>query len=388
MSDYYDTLGIAKGATAEEVKKAYRKNALKYHPDKNPGDPQAEAQFKKLSEAYEVLGDEKKRSIYDQYGAEALKGGGGFGGGGFPGGGGAGFESMEEALRTFMGAFGGGGGGGAESMFGSMFGFENEAQGPKQGASKKMNLTVSFEEAVKGIEKEVALTNYVGCAKCEGSGAASASSVKRCTRCQGSGQVHQSRGFFSMTSVCPGCHGQGKIITDPCRECTGAGRVKKKENIKIKIPAGVDSGMRLRMAGYGDAGEGRAPAGDLYVFLTVKPHDFFERDGDNVIIEVPLGFGEAALGCKKEIPSPHGGTCKVTIAEGTQTGKVFRVKGEGIPNVHGQGKGDLLIKVVLETPVSLSNKQKELLTEFGELEKAENSPRKRGFLDKVKSFFA
>lgn len=385
MSDYYAVLGVERGASQEEIKKAYRKKALQYHPDKNPGDAKAEANFKELSEAYEVLSDEKKRQIYDQYGADALRGAGGFGGGGAPGGG---FSSMEEALRTFMGAFGGAGGR-SDSIFDSFFGFEGEGgdAGPRQGASKKMNLSLSFEEAVRGAEKSVLLNNYVSCKKCNGLGAASEKGIKKCSRCHGSGQIHQTRGFFSMTSGCPQCEGSGKTITDPCTECRGSGRVKQKEQVSINIPAGIDTGMRLRMAGYGDAGEGGGPPGDLYVSITVEPHDFFERQGDDVILELPVSFSEAALGCKKDLPTPHGTSCRITLPEGTQTGKVFRVKNEGFPNVHGQGKGDLLVRIILETPVGLNDKQKELLTTFADLEGSQNSPRKRTFFDKVKSFF-
>ncbi|MBS0648270.1 MAG: molecular chaperone DnaJ [Verrucomicrobia bacterium] len=383
MSDYYNVLGISKTATADEIKKAYRKNALKYHPDKNPGDPAAEKKFKEISEAYEVLSDDKKRQIYDQYGADALRGG--MGGG--PGGMGGGFSSMEEALRTFMGAFGGGGGG--ESIFDSFFGggFEQEQQGAQQGASKKMNINITFEEAVNGTEKEAAITNYISCSRCDGSGAASASAIKKCGRCNGSGMVHQSRGFFSMSSPCPTCQGHGKTISDPCKECHGEGRQKKKQNVTIKIPAGVDNGMRIRMGGYGDAGVGGGQPGDLYVYINVEPHAVFQRDGDDVIIELPITFTEAALGCKKEIPSPVGNPLRIEIPEGTQPDKVLRIKGKGVPNVHGQGEGDLLVRVSIETPVRLSDKQKDLLQKFAELETESNSPRKKNFFDKMKSFF-
>lgn len=389
MSDYYSVLGVSKQASQEEIKKAYRRNAVKYHPDKNPGDPSAEKKFKEISEAYEILSDDKKKQIYDQYGKEALKGGMGGGPGGM---GGQGFSSMDEALRTFMGAFGGNGGGG-DSIFDSIFGFENEAtdaasrQGV-QGASKKMNLTVSFEEAVKGVEKEASIINYASCSSCEGSGAASAADIKKCTRCQGSGYTHQSRGFFSMSAPCSSCHGAGKTIAKPCEECRGAGRIKKKETIKIKVPPGVDNGMRLRLSGKGDAGAGGGSPGDLYVYVSVEPHPFFQREGDDVVLELPLSFTEAALGCKKEIPTSTGGNARLTIPEGTQTDKLFRVNKGGVPNVHGQGVGDLIVKVVVETPVRLSEKQKELLTSFGELEKEQNSPRKKNFFDKIKNLFS
>jgi molecular chaperone DnaJ len=385
MTDYYSVLGTTQGATQEEIKKAYRKSALKYHPDKNPGDKQAEAKFKEISEAYEVLSDEKKRQIYDRYGADAVKGAAGMGGAG--GGGQGGFSSMEEALRTFMNAFGGGS---SDSIFESFFGFgsEDSEAGGRQGASKKMNLTVSFEEAVRGVEKEVILNNLASCEKCNGSGAASASAIKKCIRCHGAGQVQQTRGFFSMSSICPQCQGRGKVVTESCSDCKGAGRVKKKEQLTIKIPPGIDSGMRMRVGGYGDAGENGGPPGDLYVYITVEPHEVFAREGDDITIELPISFTEAALGCKKELPTPGGGVTRITIPEGTQTGKKFRVPKEGLPNVHGQGKGDLFVTVTIETPVSLSAEQKNLLKSFAELEGAQNSPRKRTFLDKLKVFFS
>ncbi|MGR3912698.1 MAG: molecular chaperone DnaJ [Candidatus Rhabdochlamydia sp.] len=380
MTDYYATLGISKTATADEIKKAYRKNALKYHPDKNQGDPSAEKQFKQISEAYEVLSDPQKKQIYDQYGAEALQGN--MGGGGYSSGG---FSSMEEALRTFMGAFGGGGGGGG---FESIFGFESsESSSAQQGSSKKMNLNISFEESIKGVEKEASITNYQTCDSCHGSGAASSSAIKKCTQCKGSGTVHQSRGFFSMSSPCPSCQGRGKTITDRCKGCLGQGRVKKKQTISIKVPAGIDNGMRMRMGGYGDAGIDGGPAGDLYIYVNVEPHPVFKRDGDNVIIELPISFTEAALGTKKEIPSPHGKSMKIEIPEGTQPGHTLRIRGKGAPNVHAQGIGDLLVHISVETPIRLSEKQKELLEKFSHLEVEDNSPRKKGFFDKVKAFF-
>ncbi len=386
MTDYYAVLGIGKSATQEEIKKAYRKSALKYHPDKNPGDAQAEAKFKEISEAYEVLSSEDKRQLYDRYGADALRGAGSMGGRGGPGQ--PGFASMEEALRTFMNAFGGGGGG--DSIFESFFGFDAEdaEHGGRQGTSKKMNLSIPFEDAVRGTEKEVLLNNFVCCDKCQGSGAASASALKKCIRCHGAGQVHQTRGFFSMASICPQCRGRGKVVTEACTDCQGNGRVKKKERLTINIPPGVDSGMRMRIGGHGDAGEGGGPPGDLYVYITVEPHEVFTREGDDVIIELPISFAEAALGCEKELPTPDSGSTRITIPEGTQSGKVFRMRAKGVLNVHGQGKGDLLIKVTVETPVGLSSKQKELLQTFAESEGPQNSPRKRTFLDKLKVFFS
>jgi molecular chaperone DnaJ len=378
MTDYYETLGVSRDASPEEIKKAYRKMALKYHPDKNQGDAAAEAKFKEVAEAYEVLSDQEKRRIYDQYGAEGLAGAAG-------GPGMHGFANMDEALRTFMGAFGGSG---VDSIFDTFFGGEGRG-GPaaRQGASKKAVIKLSFAEAAKGVEKELAITNFVTCSTCDGSGAARPNAVSQCQTCGGAGQVFQTRGFFSMSTVCPTCHGDGRVIKDPCQECRGQGRKKEKQRVKVHIPAGVDDGMRLRMSGYGDAGEGGGPSGDLYVFIKVEPHPLFVRDGDDLRLELPVGFAEAGLGCKKEIPTLHG-SAKLTVPAGTQSGKVFRVRGEGMTNVHGHGQGDLLVKVVIETPTKLSGKQKELLKEFGELEELNQTPKKKSFAERAGDFFA
>ncbi len=386
--DYYATLGIARGATPEEIKKAYRKKALECHPDRNQGNPKAEEQFKAVSEAYEVLSDENRRRIYDQYGEEGLKGAGVGGAGGFPGGSG-GFSSMEEALRTFMGAFGGGRGGG-ESVFESFFGggsFEEEG-GARKGTSKKATVKISFQEAARGVEKELSIANYISCNDCNGLGAKSRAGIQACRTCQGKGQIYQSRGFFSMSSTCPHCNGAGQTITDPCKTCHGAGRVKEKQRIKIRIPAGVDNGMRLKMAGYGDAGEAGGAPGDLFVYIEVEPHEAFTREGDDVYLDLPITFTEAALGVKKEVPTPFGEHARIQIPEGTQMGKLLRISGKGFPNVHGQGHGDLLVRIAVETPVRLSEKQKQLLRSFEELEAPQNHPRKKTFFEKIKVFFS
>lgn len=382
MSDYYELLGVAKSASADEIKKAYRKLAVKYHPDKNPDDKHAEKKFKEISEAYEALSDPQKREMYDRFGKDGMQG---FGAGGSSA---HGFSSMEDALRTFMGAFGGGGGG--EGMFESFFGFggNGSQSGYRQGASKKVSLTISFDEAAKGVEKEVLITKFENCSTCNGSGASSPKAIKRCSQCGGSGQVHQSRGFFSMSATCSACHGNGQVITDRCKKCHGQGRIKDKQKVVIKIPAGIDNGMTIKMAGHGDAGEAGSPPGDLYVEVHVESHDIFERHGDDILIDLPVSFHEAALGCKKEIPTPLSGNIRITIPEGMQTGKTLRVRKEGFPNVHGQGKGDLLVHITVETPTHLSEKQKELLREFGELETPKNIPRKKTFFDKVKVFFS
>lgn len=381
--DFYATLGIAKGASAEEIKKAYRKRALECHPDRNPGDKKAEAQFKQVSEAYEALSDENRRRIYDQYGEEGLRGAGMGGQGGFNAGG---FSSMEEALRTFMGAFGGrgGGGGGGESIFdsffgGGSFGGEQEESGPRKGTSKKTTLRISFEEAAKGVEKEIHIHNFASCSGCNGLGAKSKNGIKTCSQCQGRGQQIHSRGFFSMASTCSQCGGAGQVITDPCKDCKGTGQIKEKQKKIIRIPAGVDTGMRLKMNGHGDAGEAGGPPGDLFVYIEVEPHPSFTREGDDVIHELPLTFTEAALGCKKEVPTPLGEMAKASIPEGTQSGQTLRISRKGFPNVQGHGHGDLILKVVVETPVKLSQKQKDLLRSFEESETASNYRHSKAF---------
>lgn len=385
MADYYAILEVARDASPEDIKKAYRKKALQYHPDRNPGDAEAEKRFKEISESYEVLSDEKKRAAYDRYGAEGVRG---FGGAG-PG---AHHPNMDEALRTFMDAFGGMG---AESIFDSFFGGTGgggggaaAAHGARQGASKRVNVTVTFEEAAKGVEKELVITNLVPCGPCQGKGTQSKDGVKRCTRCGGQGQVLEQRGFFSMSMACPACGGEGRVITDPCSACHGEGLVKEKQHIKVNIPAGVDTGMRLKMAGHGDAGAGGGAPGDLYLFITVQPHEVFTREGNDLIIDLPISFPEAALGCKKEVPSLLHHACRISIPEGTQSGKVFRVKGEGFPNVHGRGTGDLMVRIFVETPADLSAKQKQSLRDFAALEEPNNQPKRQSFLDKLKSLFS
>lgn len=380
MSDYYEILGVAKDASDDEIKKAYRKMAIKYHPDKNADNPEAAEKFKEVSEAYETLSDSQKRQMYDRYGKEGLGGASGSGGGG------AGFSSMEDALRTFMGAFGGGGGG--DGMFESFFGFDSGGGGryASQGASKKISITITLDEAAIGTTKEAKITNWTSCTKCHGSGAKSDADIITCSTCQGQGNVHQTRGFFSMSSPCPQCHGSGQMIKTPCDTCHGAGKTKEQQQVKINIPPGVDTGMRLKMPGHGDAGDHGGPPGDLYVYITVKEHSVFKREGDDLILELPIDITEAAMGAKKEIPTLNE-KYRLMIPAGTQSGKLLRIKGKGIPNVHAQGIGDIIVKVVVETPVHLTDTQKKLLKEFKESINEQNSPRQRTFIDRVKSIF-
>jgi len=381
MSDYYSILGVPRTARVDEIKKAYRKLAVKYHPDKNPDNAQAAGKFKKISEAYQVLSDDNKRKVYDQYGEEGLSGAG-FGG---PQAGG-GFASMDEALRTFVDAFGGGAGG---SIFDSFFGFDTAmSDQARKGASKKITLRISFEEAVKGVEKEIVLSNLAICNGCQGKRVKSPQDIKTCPQCSGKGQIFQTRGFFSMSSPCMDCSGSGQKIIKPCSDCRGDGVVNKKQRIKITIPAGVDDGVRLKMTGYGDTGENNGPNGDLFVFIEVKAHSIFQRQADDLIIDLPISVTEAALGVKKELPSIYQNQIRITIPEGTQSGKIFRVRNEGVPHLEGGGKGDLLVHTLVETPSNLTDKQKELFKQLKETETSENFPRRKSFFEKIKGFFS
>lgn len=383
MADYYQILGISKNATAEEIKKAYRKKALQFHPDKNPNNKNAEARFKQVSEAYEVLSDQNKRRMYDQYGEEGFKQAAGMDGGhqGFSA------ASMEEALRTFMGAFGSGRGGNSGGIFDAFFESGFSESGARAGASKKVSLTITFEEAIKGVTKEISINNYSLCETCEGSGAKNASSISTCSTCGGQGTIHQNRSIFSMSATCPTCHGAGRVITTPCPKCHGIGRLKKRKHVKVTIPAGVDNGMRLKVSNAGDAGLGGGPAGDLYVDIQVKDHEFFRRDGDDIILQLAITFAEASLGTKKEILTPLSGSYLITIPSGIQSGKILRVRGHGAPNVYGNGQGDLLVKIQVDTPTQLNDRQKELLEEFSRIENAKNPTKGNSLFGRMRQFF-
>ena len=373
--DYYEVLGVPKSAEEREIKKAYKRLAMKFHPDRNQGDKEAETKFKEVKEAYEILTDDQKRAAYDQYGHAAFEqggmGGGGYGGGGFGGGGGADFSDI----------FG--------DVFGDIFG-GGRRQRAARGADLRYNLELSLEEAVRGVTKEIRIPTLEECDVCHGSGAKSGTKPQSCPTCHGAGQVQMRQGFFTVQQACPTCHGRGSIIKDPCNACHGHGRVEKSKTLSVKIPAGVDTGDRIRLTGEGEAGEQGAPAGDLYVQVQVKKHPIFEREDNNLYCEVPINFVMAALGGEIEVPTLDGRVNLKVPAE-TQTGKLFRMRGKGVKSVRGGSQGDLLCRVVVETPVSLSEKQKSLLREleesFGGPSGEKNSPRSKSFFDGVKKFF-
>ena len=372
--DYYEVVGVSKSADDKEIKKAYKRLAMKYHPDRNQGDKDAEDKFKEVKEAYEILTDAQKRAAYDQYGHAAFEqggmgGGGGFGGGGF---GGADFGDI----------FG--------DVFGDIFGGGRRLQRAARGADLRYNIELTLEEAVRGVTKEIRIPTLETCDKCHGSGAKEGTEPQECPTCHGMGQVQMRQGFFAVQQACPTCHGRGKIIKDPCSKCHGHGRVERYKTLSVKIPAGMDSGDRIRLTGEGEAGEMGAPAGDLYVEVHVRQHNIFERDGSNLYCEVPIGFTVAALGGEIEVPTLDG-RVKLKIPAETQTGKLFRMKGKGVRPARGGMQGDLMCRVVVETPVKLSEKQKELLREFGESVDGQsghnNTPKAKRFFDGVKKFF-
>lgn len=386
--DYYDVLGVAKTATADELKKAYRKMARKYHPDLNKDNPEAAEKFKECNEAYSVLSDDQKRAAYDQYGHAAFQNGGG-GAGGNPFGGGFG---------GFQGGFGGfgGGGEGMDDIFNMFFGGQGggrgraQKNGPRPGADLRLDLELTFEEAAFGVEKNVRLNREETCERCNGSGAEPGTKAETCPDCHGTGEVRvtQSTMFGQMVNVqpCRKCHGTGKIITHPCKDCGGTGHMKKRSTITVKIPAGVDNGSRLRVAGKGEAGTNGGPTGDLYVYLYVKPHKFFGRDGTTVTCEVPISIVQATLGAEIKVPTLYGEVI-MKVPEGTQPSKILRLKGKGIASLRDGNKGDQLVRLKVVIPTRLDEKQKDALRKFEIIGGDNINPEEKGFFDKVKNMF-
>ncbi|WP_018969847.1 molecular chaperone DnaJ [Rubritalea marina] len=375
-SDYYDLLGVDRNAEASVIKKAYRKLAIKYHPDKNPDDAEAEAKFKEIGEAYEVLSDEEKRASYDRYGHAAFEGGGMGGGGGF-------HDASDIFSQVFGGAFGGGGGG-FEEFFGG--GRSRRRSVAQPGSDLRYDLDITLEEAAAGCEKELEIVKEATCKKCSGKGSKSGTGAKACTTCGGSGSVTRQAGIFVQQTTCPECQGAGQVITDPCDACNGQGRKEETSRIKIRIPAGVNRGTRLRSAGNGDAGLRGGPAGDLYVFIDIEPHDMFERDGADLHCEIPVPFSVATLGGELEVPTLEGKS-SIKIPAGTQGGTTFRLRGKGITDLSYGAKGDLHVEVHVEVPTKLNSEQKEKLQAFSESIGEKNSPIQESFFAKAKKFF-
>ena len=367
--DYYEVLGIQKGADEKEIKRAYKRLAMKYHPDRTKGDKESEEKFKEINEAYEVLADKEKRATYDQFGHTAFENGGA-GAGGFGGFNGADFGDI----------FG--------DMFGDIFGGGRGRQRVVRGEDLRYDIEITLEEAVRGTKKDIQINTLAQCEHCHGSGAEKDSKVETCATCHGTGRIRQQRGFFVTEATCPHCNGSGKKIEKPCKKCHGDGRVHKKKNLSVTIPAGVDTGNQLRLSGEGAAGENGAPAGDLYVVIHVKEHHIFERDGSNLYCEVPISFTMAALGGEIEVPTLDG-RVKLKIPEGTQTGKLFRMRGKGITAARSSYAGDLICKIIVETPISLNEEQKELLRKLEEslAGHSQHRPKSAGFFDGVKKFF-
>jgi molecular chaperone DnaJ len=384
--DYYEVLGVGREATPEEIKRAYRKLALKYHPDKNPGDKEAEEKFKEIGEAYEVLSDQQKRATYDRFGHAAFAPGTGAGagpfGGQYPGGG------FHDPFEVFREVFGGAGGSILDDFFEQAFGGggRHSRGGAQHGNDLRYDLEIDLEEAARGSEKEIAFTKLDTCPECRGRGASDGSKAETCPTCHGQGQVAHSRGFFTVASTCPRCNGAGQILTNPCKRCGGEGRMQHHTKLKVRIPAGIESGSRLRSSGNGEAGTRGGPAGDLYVVIHVNEHEIFTRHGDDLLCDVPISFPTAALGGEIEVPTLNG-AARLKIPAGTQSGTLFRLRGKGMPNVHGHGHGDQHVRVMVEVPSRLSRAQREKLDEFAALGNDESYPQLKSFLEKAKRFF-
>ena len=369
--DYYDVLGVGRQASADELKKAYRAKARELHPDRNKDNPDAEAQFKEVNEAYDVLKDGQKKAAYDQFGHAAVDGSMGAGG---PRGGGDFGSAFSDVFEDLFGDFMGGGGRGRQ-------------QRARRGADLRYNLQVTLEEAFTGKQASITVPGSVNCDKCNGTGAEGGAAPQTCPTCQGHGKVRASQGFFTIERTCPTCSGQGKIVKDPCRACAGAGQVRKERTLNVQVPPGVETGTRIRLASEGEAGPMGGPPGDLYIFMEVRQHPIFERDGTNLFCRIPVPMTTAALGGEIEAPNLDGGRSRVKVPAGVQSGKQMRLRGKGMPVLQRSGQfGDLYIELQVETPVNLTRRQEELLREF-EAEKANNSPENQDFFSKVKDFW-
>jgi len=370
--DYYEILSVSRTATEQEIKSAYRKLAMQYHPDRNPGNTEAEEKFKECTEAYSVLMDAEKRARYDQYGHAAVNGAGGF----------SGFDPTN--MADFSDIFG--------DIFSDFFGVNVNVGGGRRSRAQRGNdtradIALTFEEAAFGKKTEVKVRRYETCEHCHGSGAAPGKGATTCPTCGGRGQVRYQQSMFSIARTCPSCQGLGRVISDPCTKCKGEMRVLKERTIDVSVPPGVEDGTRIRYTEQGDAGVNGGPAGDLYVVLKVKPHPFFEREGKDLHCSVPISFTQAALGAEITIPTLDGGEHKLKVPEGTQSGTTFRVRGKGVPALQSSGKGDLYVQVRIQTPSKLSKRQRELLTELNDTLNVENKPEPRSIFDKVKDIF-
>jgi molecular chaperone DnaJ len=372
--DYYEVLGVGRNATDEEVKRAYRKLAVKFHPDKNPDDPHAEEKFKELGEAYDVLIDPDKRTAYDRFGHAAFA----------PGGAGFGRGVFHDPFEIFREVFGGGGFGGG--IFETFFGGGDRTEDRLRGSDLRYDLQIKLEEAAFGAEKEIEITKLDPCDKCKGTGAEPGSRTITCPTCRGGGQVISSRGFFHISQTCPHCRGAGEVIEKPCQKCRGEGRVEKLSRVKLKIPAGIREGSRLRSLGSGEAGTRGGPPGDLYVVIHVKKHKIFQREGDDLYCDVPIPFSVAALGGEIDVPTLEG-RAHLKVPTGTQSGQMFKLRGKGITNVNGRGHGDLFARLIVEVPSRLNEQQRRKLEEFAALCGDENTPLRKSFFERAKEFF-
>ena len=371
--DYYEILGVSKGASPEEIKKSYRKMAMKYHPDRNPGDQKAEEKFKEATEAYEVLSDPDKRKRYDQFGHAGVHQDAGFGPGSHA------YEDFPDIFGSFSDIF--------EEFFGGGRGRARSSQRARRGEDLRYDLEITLKEAYIGTEKEIEVPRQDLCDTCDGTGCAAGHSPEICPQCQGTGQISMTQGFFQISRTCNRCGGAGRIITHPCIRCHGTGRVVKHHQVRIKVPAGAMTGLKLKVSGEGEAGHKGGPPGDLYVVIGVQDHPLFKREGDNLLIEVPISFPTAALGGEVKVPTLSGENIVVKVPPGTQSGRILRLGGRGMPNIRGHGFGDILVKVNVETPTRLTPRQRELLEEFAQISGEETNPQSRSFFDKVRQVF-